>query len=531
MIKISQSEAIQKAFNSAVIVTLISLPVLFSIYASWSKAESEWQKKALNYARDVQSRTDLISDQIFESIAVLQDTSTGNACSPENVFKMRKINLESSYIQAIGVVSDGYIQCSSLGRAETNWQLGPVDYISTKGSSVRANFTIPVLTEQKFNVVEYKGYAFIINKAHSVDVSTLDEDVSLASFSLEEKHNILASRGIIKREWLEHIPVSSSSIFFKNGYLVAIVKSDNYRTGSLAALPMDGMISEAISLAKILAPLGLISGLLLSFILFKLAKSHISMPSLLKSALRNNEFFMLYQPVVDLETGEVVGAEGLLRWRRPSGEVIPPDIFISVAEDSGLIKRITKRVLEMIGNDAHDLFRKHPYFHLDINLSAADLHSDDTLGLLNDLLTKTNANPRNIVVEATERGLVKANVAQGVIEKMRERGFKVALDDFGTGYSSLSYLESFSIDFLKIDKSFVDKIGTDAPTSQVVMHIIQLAKALNMKMVAEGVETEAQARFLRENGVQYAQGWLFGKPASMDELMVRLNRQHLKAAA
>lgn len=185
----------------------------------------------------------------------------------------------------------------------------------------------------------------------------------------------------------------------------------------------------------------------------------------------------------------------------------------------------------MIGQDAQDLFKNHPYFHLDINLSAADLHSDDTLDLLNELLTKTNANPRNIVVEATERGFVNANVAQGLIAKMRERGVKVAIDDFGTGYSSLSYLESFSIDFLKIDKSFVDKIGTDAPASQVVMHIIQLAKALNMKMVAEGVETEAQAKFLRENGVQYAQGWLFGKPVAMDELMTRLDKQSLKIAA
>jgi sensor c-di-GMP phosphodiesterase-like protein len=132
-------------------------------------------------------------------------------------------------------------------------------------------------------------------------------------------------------------------------------------------------------------------------------------------------------------------------------------------------------------------------------------------------------NSGQVVVELTELMLVDANAAKTVISAMREQGIQVAIDDFGTGYCSLSYLETMQFDCLKIDRLFVEAIDTEAATNRVVLHIIEMARTLNLKVIAEGVETEAQAQYLKEHGVEYAQGWLYSRAIAPAELIARLD--------
>ncbi len=517
----------RKAPKSIKIITLvialasIAAPVLFALNQSWHQGQAEELKKVLAYAKNVQQRTDATADQVAHGIKRLLDAHLANPCSKQGLAIMRSIDLSSSYIQAIGYVSKDAFECSSIDAHRSGWSLGPLSFVSLDGVVFRNKVNIPYAPNMAFTVVERNGFAAIINKNSPINITTLENDVSLATFS-QDNHQIIESQGIIKPEWMNELGEKTQVTFFKGGYVVAVVKSTKYRSAALAALPVVYMDRQTRNLGIVLVPIGLLTGILFACAIFYLAKIQISMPALLRGALKNDEFFMLYQPMINLQTGEWVGAEALIRWRRPSGEMIPPEIFIKVAEEAGLVQRITKRVIRLVCRDATNVFKTHPNFHLSINFAAADMHSSQTMALLRDLILETGAGPDNLIVEATERGFMHADIAREMITEIRKIGVGIAIDDFGTGYSSLSYLETLKIDYLKIDKSFVDKIGTQAITSSVVLHIIAMAKQLNMKLVAEGVETEVQAEFLRDHGVQYAQGWLYGKPMQFEDFIRQL---------
>lgn len=476
------------------------------------------KKHVTAYAEDVLNRSVKTADQINAGIDDLKAHRGKDPCAQDQIDRMREIAVSSKYLQAIGYVSNGNLICSSLGVQGAGIPLGPVDMVTARGVRLRADAHFPFAPGKSFLVVERDGYAAIVHKDLPVDVTSDERALSLATFS-RENGRILAQRGVIRPEWIKPATSHARPLVFSDGkYLIVILSSNRYLIGSVAALPLTALEQSQSNTAFWIIPVGIAAGLLLALAVFYLVQLQQSMPTAIKFALRRDEFFMLYQPVVDLQTGEWVGAEALIRWQRGNGEFVPPDIFIPVAESSGLIQKITHRVIELVGDDAINLFRQHPDFHLAINFSASDLHSANCLQLLNTLMQSTHAGQSNLIVEATERGFLSFDKASDVVSRIRQSGIRTAIDDFGTGYSSLSYLEHLEIDILKIDKSFIDTIGTDAPTSHVVIHIIELAKDLGLTMIAEGVETEAQAAFLRERGVRCAQGWLFSKAISMEEL-------------
>ena len=496
-------------------------PVTLSLYLAHRQALDQEEKRALEYARDVVHRTDIMLEQVDAGVERL--AGGDESCSTASIDQMRRVDLASSYIQAIGRVSGTRLVCSSIaGPQGVGLELGPVDVVAPRGARLRFDVRFPFAGESRFIVIETKGYAAIIHKDLPLDATTNDEDIALAMFS-RSAGRIATARGKVRAEWLQRLGKGDEVTFRDRDQVVAVVGSKRYREGAVAALPESLVDAQARRLARFLLPLGALAGLLLAMLIAYVARVQQAMPSLIRSALRRDEFFLQYQPIVELATGRWIGCEALVRWRQANGEMVRPDIFIQVAEDSGLIQQITVRVLELIAKDAGtDLFERHPHFHIAINLSAADLHSKDTIGLLRRLGEATGARPGNLLVEATERGFLNESVAKELVEKLRNEGFRVAIDDFGTGYSSLSYLHYLALDVLKIDKSFVDTIGVEAATSQVVAHIIEMAKDLQLEMVAEGVEEAAQADYLRERGVQYAQGWLFGRPMALAELLAKM---------
>jgi sensor c-di-GMP phosphodiesterase-like protein len=237
------------------------------------------------------------------------------------------------------------------------------------------------------------------------------------------------------------------------------------------------------------------------------------------------EICVHYQPIVCLKTGKIVGAEALSRWKLADGAFLSPDIFIPLAEQTGLITTLTEYIVTSVFSDLGKWLHKHPNMHVSINLAPEDLASTALHELIRHNLQFWKVQPSQIALELTERQFAAPEISQPLMAAYRNEGHSIYLDDFGTGYSSLSYLKDLNIDVLKIDKSF---IGT-LKHQPVTPHIIEMAKTLQMEMVAEGIETDEQRHWLSGHGVQFGQGWLFSKARPKTEFILWAET-NLKAA-
>ena len=240
----------------------------------------------------------------------------------------------------------------------------------------------------------------------------------------------------------------------------------------------------------------------------------------LRRAIRRDELRIAYQPVVDLASGRIVGAEALARWTDEDGLEVPPDVFIPLAEQGGFVGEITRLVLRHVLCDLGDLLRSVPGFQVHVNVTAWDLAAAGFVPRMEVVLERAGVSAESVAIEITETST--ANNARAIegIRQMRLAGHRVYIDDFGTGYSSLAYLQELSVDAIKIDKVFTQAIGTGSLTVSLLPQILAMAAALNLEVVVEGIEKEAQAQYFAARGKRLrGQGWLYGRPMPVGEFL------------
>lgn len=251
----------------------------------------------------------------------------------------------------------------------------------------------------------------------------------------------------------------------------------------------------------------------------------------LRYAIVCNELEMFYQPIVDLESMSLSGFEALVRWNHPKRGMVLPSEFIPLSEDTGLVIPMTLQVLRMSCTQIVQWQRKYPdhaHLTLSVNLSGRHFADPSLVDQVDAILTETGIDPRCLKLEITESSTMED--AENTIQKLseiRKRGVRLSIDDFGTGYSSLSYLRRFPVDILKIDRSFVSAMDEAAESDEIVRTIMGLARSLNLKVVAEGIENERQLAALKRLGCEYGQGYLFAPPlptAATDGLLADTSR-------
>ncbi|MCS2170529.1 cyclic di-GMP phosphodiesterase [Scandinavium sp. TWS1a] len=313
------------------------------------------------------------------------------------------------------------------------------------------------------------------------------------------------------------------STFSPHPLLVSELKGTPIRSAQINNLPLTvnvyGEVWAAENLQYSLL-MGVMCGLLSGLLCYYVLTIRLRPGREITTAIKRNQFSVVYQPVVDAEDMQIRGVEVLMRWNHPAAGEIPPDAFISFAEAQQLIVPLTRHLFQLIAKDAPMLQRiLPPGAKLGINIAPAHLLADSFQQDLRDLSAMLPPNYFQLVLEITERDMLNQRQAMKLFEWLHHEGYEIAIDDFGTGHSALIYLERYSFDYLKIDRGFINAIGTETVTSPVLDAVLSLAKKMNLVTVAEGVETQEQAKWLREHGVNFLQGYWVSRPLTLEKLL------------
>jgi EAL domain-containing protein (putative c-di-GMP-specific phosphodiesterase class I) len=254
------------------------------------------------------------------------------------------------------------------------------------------------------------------------------------------------------------------------------------------------------------------------------AVERLALENGLRLVLDKKELFLVYQPQMDIATGTISGLEALLRWQHSELGLVPPDKFIRIAENSALIVPIGEWVLRTACYQARKWQDEGlPAVSIAVNVSAVQFRQQGFCELIRTVLRETGLAPHYLELELTESLLLgNADVTLSVLQELKAMGLTLAIDDFGTGYSSFSYLKRFPVSKLKIDRSFVRDVAVNPDDAAITIAIISMAKSLNLKVIAEGVEDEAQMSFLRAHQCDEIQGYYFSKPLAVDNVAEKL---------
>ncbi len=454
--------------------------------------------------------------------------SRNRTCSSAEIDYFRTLIFAPEYLKDAGRMRDGKIECSAaLGRPAQAGEQSIPDFTLQDGSFLYRDLA-PYRSNGLTTITVQRGDAFVVftpltrlpvepPPMHYTETATdapTQTHGRLLGESLEANARILTAEG--RTRIGDNLYATRCS-----------TRSFNCVTAYTSLLEvMHANRAKVIGFIGLFRLLGGIAGLGLALLYYR----YMSVEQQLRRAIRRDELFLVYQPIVQLQSRRIIGAEALVRWTNKQGEEVGPEVFVKIAEENGFVEAITRLVVRHALHDFGATLRSHPAFRLSINTAAADLADPGFLPMLNRAVEEAAVPARSLAIEITERSTVMRKEAIETIRSLRDKGYSVHIDDFGTGYSSLSYLHDLAVDAIKIDKAFTQAIGTGSVIVAILPQILAMAEALKLQITVEGIETDGQASYF-ESATQpiLAQGWLFGHPLPAAEFIRLLAEDEKKA--
>ncbi|MBQ4782576.1 EAL domain-containing protein [Pectobacterium versatile] len=445
-------------------------------------------------------------------------------CDDLHLGLLRKIAYDNDYIQDVVYIDGNRLRCSSM-MSEINSMFLPLpDFHYKNNYNIWYKIESPLNRNKPMIYVGATRHLVVLNPRSFLDVPSYSYNIQYALLEKNKGDGRVILSDLMSDDIYSRLVVGDNNperFYIGDKYYVLKPLPDS-DLALVVSADQSTSLSFYLKIFFSALPIFLLLSLVLSILISKKSLTIQSPLYVLRQALRQKEFELHYQPIIKLDTAQVVGCEALIRWRHSDGHLITPDSFIPMIRQVGLMKELTLFVINEALQTASVLKKSDPDMFVSINLEAAEFEDMSVFNYLVEQVAVYDLDGANVNVELTESSMIEPQKAAPMVELYQQKGIDVAIDDFGTGYSGLSYLERVKANKLKIDKSFVGNIRDHSPTDIVLSHIVSMAHCLNLHIVAEGIETPIQEAYLKSLGVAYAQGWLYSKALTQEALIAFL---------
>ncbi|RQW28470.1 cyclic diguanylate phosphodiesterase [Rhodobacteraceae bacterium CH30] len=495
------------------VLLAVLLPVLLGCGIMLVSTYLATQSRLEEAVDDVQSEIGRIF-KYSEKAALAALPLAGQACTDANLHKLRELVTVVLYVRSVNLWYQGNNYCSSLFGRDAKET--PGRYAETRALLLPGNTVTPDESVFVYRESGAGGYDSVVG---------VSGGHLRAALRTAMRHTAIASGMLLQigDKWMDSEGVVHQGPPPRSLLLEIRRQDPDYPFVVVSSVHWPAFLAESWARYHSMLLLLLLLSSCGGWFYFQWLKQPRPAAEVIAAAVENQEFIPFLQPLFDARSGQLTGAEVLLRWQHPRDGLLPPFAFIEAVEKSGQMGRITHQLMQDVTTAlAPQAARLPDGFHLAFNLDADQLDDPQLIGDCRRLMAAFPADKLRLTLELTEREAFGSDAHFAAFSALQAEGIQLAIDDFGTGQSSLAYLHQLSIDTLKIDRAFVDAIGRDSLGKVVLDAIIALGTQLNLKLVAEGVETEAQRDYLVAAGVDFLQGYLLARPMPLAGFIAQL---------